>query len=444
MLVFLYRQQSLTCFFPQNNRIIKDLEQRSKEKSDEVEQMVQWNASVQYERDSLAQQFASCEKTLNEKNELLNEMSEVIEALKQQIEAAERDAAERIKEMELECLENAQTTEKTTAERINQLENDARELSNELKNAMNQSKELEVLNDCLETECDSLREKLSKCQEEYSTDRDKIAEALLGFDEEMTNAEAKIKSVLDELEVEKKKSSELSSSLSQAENSREALESEVNALRIKCSDLESECRVRQTQIDDLDKKQADHEHELCVYKEAIKMLQEKVDDAYGADDAVITHARSVLHNDTEAEKLQRQLDYSLKAKNIIIEQNGEEIGKLKEELAKEKGRLGRLQKLCFNAKHELVKLEDQKSWLETSLRRSISFIKHMKQTDGDTVSKRPGVDFDRLCLPMDYHVVSPEGKQGELQDFFAYIENQVTCKDGKDAQDQLIAASNSW
>lgn len=416
--------------------------------------MAQWNATIQSERDSLVQRIKTLEqdtipsydRTLNEKNELLNEMSEVVEALKDQIVVAEKESDEKIKKMELESLENAQTAGKAAAERIDQLELDVHKLSNELKNAMQQSRELEVLNDFLESECDSLREKISKCQEEYNTDRDKIAEALLGFDEEMTNAESKIKSVLDELEVEKKKASELSSTLSQAEINREAMESQMKSLQTKYNDLESECRQKQEQLDDLDKKQAVHDHELSVYQEALKTLQEKVDEAYGAEATTSTLAESKVLSSLETNELQKQHQDSLKTKNTIIEQNDEEIASLKEELAKEKSRLGRLQKLCFNAKQDLVKLQDQKSWLESSLKRSIDFIKQMKQSDNDTSTKRPGVYFDQLCLPMDAsQIISVDGKnQGELQDFFTYIENQVTCTDGKDAQDNLISASNSW
>lgn len=436
------------------NRIIKELEERSKQKSDELAQMAQWNESIETERNSLVQRIRemegttlpSYEKTLHEKNELLNEMSEVVEALKEQILLAEGDAAERIKEMELVSLENAQAAEKEASERINLIELKSHELVNELKNAMRHAKELEALNDCLETECDSLREKLSKCQEDYSTDRDKIAGALLGFDEEMTNAEAKIKSVLDELEVEKTKVNELSTALSHAEHRGEILESEMKNLQEKCSDLDMKCRQKQEELEALDKKQAHHEHELSVYQEAIKILQEKVDEAYGNE--AKTQEDPSPNHDVEVEKLQKQLDDSLSAKNIIIEQNGEEIASLKEELAKEKGRLCRLQKLCFNAKQDMAKLKEQKNWLESSLKRSIDFIKRIKQSDCETMPKRSGGigGFDQLCLPMD---APPDGRtdgkgQEELQDFFTYIENQVTCADGKDAQDQIIDASNSW
>jgi chromosome segregation ATPase len=453
------------------NRIIKELEERLKGKSTELEKLTQWSSGVEAERDSLTERIRMMEettikgyeKTLDEKNSLLNEMSEVIEALKEQIIAAERDAKEQIlaaerkasvklQEFELAAQEQAQEAEIMATERVHQLEQVSHESSKELNNAMLQIKELQVLNDCLETECDSLRDKLSKCQEEYNVDRDKIAGALLGFDEEMTNAEAKIKSVLDELEIEKSKANELSAALEQAENHHDTLEAELKSFQARCTDLESECRSKTDQLDEWEKKQSDHEHELSVYQEAIKMLQEKVDEAFEqetANKADSSLTNSSPDNSTEVTKLQLQLD----AKDCISQKNDEEISSLRQELVKERGRLGRLQKLCFNARQDLLQLRNQKSFLETSLKRSIDFIKQLKHSgnhhteNGGLVTKKSAVigDFDRICLPLDTRAITNDNNgPGELQDFFTYIEHQVTCTDNdRDTSDQLTT-TNSW
>lgn len=392
------------------------MEDRSEAKSNKLEQMAEWSANVEFERHSLVEQIQTeetvikdYEKTLSEKNELLNEMSEVVEALKEQIIMAEKNSLEKVKELE--------------------------------NNATQQAKEFHALNSSLEKECDLLRDKLSKCQEEYNVDRDKIAGALLGFDEEMTNAETRFKSVLDELEAEKSKAKESANVLADLENRHKKIEEDMKNLQIKYSDLELECKHKQELLDELDKKQVDYELEL----KAIKISQEKVDvvkcleknmpDSF-SDDA----KRATCHN---------QVD-TLTAEDCMFEKNEEELVSLKKQLVKEKARQGRLQRLCFNARQDLRRLQEEKDSLESSLQQSIKIIKQMKNSDENeegTVAKKGGIigNFDQLCHSVDtLTIVSDDKGAREVQDFFTYIENQVTCADGRNAADQIIAASNSW
>ena len=438
------------------HRIIKELEERSKGKSDELEQLAQWNASLQSERDSLLKSIQllegttikDYEKTLKEKNELLNEMSEVVEALKEQILLVERDSSEKMNALELTTLEQAQEAEKEASDTILKLEHDLEQASKKMSEAVTQAEELQILNDCLETECDSLREKLSKCQEEYNSDRDKIAGALLGFDEEMTNAEAKIKSVLDELEAEKGKGKDLSTTLSKSKQHCDSLESQVKNLEAKCSDLELECKTKQDQVKSLEKKQADHGHELSVYQEAIKMLQEKVDGAYGPD---ATSKSDSSRPSTEIQRVKKQLDEAIAAQNDMAKNSKEEADALRAELSKEKNRLGRLQKLCFNARQDLKRLQEQKGFLETTLQRSIKFIKHLQQSSDNTdahstaTNKIAISNFDQICLPMDTSLKQTgDGGAEELQVVFSYIENHMNCNEGGEESERLIASSHSW
>ena len=419
--------------------------------------MSQLNTNVQSERDSLLERIQALEesnveyeKSLNEKNELLNEMSEVVETLKEHILAVERDSSEKLRDVELTALEQSQEAQKVATETIQKLEQDYNQTNDELKNANVQVKELQILNDCLESECNSLRDKIDKAHEEFNTDRDKIAGALLGFDEEMTNAEAKIKSVLDELEIEKKKGQETSTKLSKVQSHCDTIMGDMESLQAKCSNLESECKLKQEQLDEWDKKQADREHELSVYQEAIKMLQERVDKAYGPNSNVKADSSS---QNMKIDTLQQQLDELLQAQNNKKEAGDEEITSLKEQLQKEKSRLGRLQKLCFNAKQDLSQLQGQKKFLETSLKESIKFIKQLKGYDNDiaaesnVVSPKAGVIvFDQICLPFDTAGTVSNGTadSGELQKFLSYVENQMTCNGDKAASDQLISSLNSW
>ena len=424
-----------------------------------MNEMSHWNANLQSERDSLLERIQTFEEThieyeksLNEKNELLNEMSEVVETLKEHILAVERDSSEKLRDVELTALEQSQEAQKVATETIQKLEHDYHRSNEELRNANVKVKELQTLNDCLESECDSLRDKIDKAQDEFNTDRDKIAGALLGFDEEMTNAEAKIKSVLDELELEKKKGQEISTKLSEAEKVRDTIMGDIKSLQDKCSSLESECKLKQEQLDEWDKKQADREHELSVYQEAIKMLQERVDKAYESNSNTNTDSSS---QNSKMDTLQQQLDKVLQAQNNKKEGEDEEIISLKEKLIKEKSRLGRLQKLCFNAKQDLSKLQDQKEFLETSLKQSIKFIKQLKGRDNDIaaesniVTTKAGVmsNFDQICLPLDIgNVSNGTTDYGELQKFLSSIENQMTCNEGENASDRLmdLMALNSW
>ena len=266
----------------------------------------------------------------------------------------------------------------------------------------------------------------------------------------MTNAEAKIKSVLDELEVEKGKAKDLSTTLSKSKQQCDSLESKMKNMEAKCSDLESECKAKQEKINSLEKKQADHDHELSVYQEAIKMLQEKIDGAYGPD--VTSKTDSSCLTSTETERLKKQLDEALAAQNDMAKNSKEEVEALRAELTKEKNRLGRLQKLCFNARQDLKRMQDQKGFLETSLQRSISFIKHLQQSSDNTdahstaTNKIAVSNFDQIfCLPIDTGLKSTEGGYPEgLHDAFSYIENQMNCNDGRNESDRLITSSHSW
>jgi chromosome segregation ATPase len=279
-------------------------------------------------------------------------------------------------------------------------------------------------------------------------DRNKIAGALIGFDEEMTNAEAKIKSVLDELENEKKKVRELSDSLSAAETHCKAFEIEAKEMQVEVSHLESECKWKQEQLDELEKKHIEHEQELVVYQEALKMLQDKVE----SDESTGARSTSIQEFD------------SLRDQVSAIKEKDREILSLKEDLVKEKSRLGRLQKLCFNARSDLLRLRDQKKLLEASLQRSIEFIKDLKQKGGtahgakhvvsscdsegepkmidialDEMRSSALVDLDQNDTP----ITSDAGLGFNLENFFTFIENQVSFTE-KDAADQLITTSNSW
>merc|ERR1712008_130493 len=85
------------------------------------------------------------------------------------------------------------------------LESERAGLNFKLRSSEEDFSKLRRLNIELESETDALKDKLKKVEKDYSEDRDKIASALVGFEEEMTAAEGKLRGALDDLEKEKSK-----------------------------------------------------------------------------------------------------------------------------------------------------------------------------------------------------------------------------------------------
>eukprot|EP01082_Thalassiosira_pseudonana_P002990 g3330.t1 g3330 contig12:1855108-1860390(-) len=401
---------------------------------------------------------ADVEASLSETLQLSEDLTARLNALKNEKQVL----AEKLQEESREKRQNADSLREAT------------QLVSEFEDPKN-CRRFEVLKDVLESERDSLREKLEKSEEEYTADRDKIAEALLGFNEEMTNAETKIKGVLDELEKEKAKVKALTE-----ENENLSNKVDVQKLQLEVDRLKEELETKNTT----------HEQELGVFQEAIKILQVKL-----AEGELAMKSANNESDEAKIKDIKQQWLASLGSQkgkyDVIVERKELEVSQLKKALIKERSRLTKLEVVCVKARKDLLRLRDQKKSLEASLQKSIDFIKDLKYQKSmesvDDYSTRPqssrkhqkngilagGVsieDYDDVCFPIIDAVIDPRhakmianGQQlvqneikelgGDLEDLLTCIETQLSCggdedrtkprKATKGSAEQFVTSTNS-
>jgi len=228
------------------------------------------------------------------------------------------------------------------SKRIEDLERDGKSHAEEMKEQekihRSQSEaiaKLQKSNSGLEAERDALISQLEEIQQEYDEDRDKIANALVGFDEEMTNAETKLKSVLEELEITRKKVEELNG------DKEEALKEIANGRK----NLE-ECKVEFKKAEEgilalkneFQKSQAEYDKDIEVYQETIRELQDQI----GEDGRILPCPKCAQLEETrshmkEVEEEVMSLKELLQTECVLREQNTKnlhETDKLKKELEK--------------------------------------------------------------------------------------------------------------
>lgn len=289
---------------------------------------------------------------------------------------------------------------------------------------------LRELNDGLEAETSALKEKLRKIEGEYGEDREKIATALAGFDEEMTNAEAKLRSVLDELEQEKKKVKNLTEAQSGLPNMELPETSDRKAFETELQKVKEECETR------VDK----YKKDIGVYEEAIKMLQKQVDileDLSSAPECAkcLEMGKMKASEETRVEQLvakakqeakeevrdevREEFIYQINTQQLehdrVVKEKDANISALQEKYNFRKDNMDQLEQLCSRARQDLSHLMDQKDYLEKSLERSIHYIKDLKQSQqaiasGATdaielvMASSPGEGFlnelDDICGPI--------------------------------------------
>ncbi|EED93719.1 predicted protein [Thalassiosira pseudonana CCMP1335] len=406
----------------------------------------------------------------NEKQVLAEKLQEESREKRQNADSL-REATQLVSEFE----DVIRELKKASAEKSEQLKETTKQLE-VLKPKAQKLQEIQVLKDVLESERDSLREKLEKSEEEYTADRDKIAEALLGFNEEMTNAETKIKGVLDELEKEKAKVKALTE-----ENENLSNKVDVQKLQLEVDRLKEELETKNTT----------HEQELGVFQEAIKILQVKL-----AEGELAMKSANNESDEAKIKDIKQQWLASLGSQkgkyDVIVERKELEVSQLKKALIKERSRLTKLEVVCVKARKDLLRLRDQKKSLEASLQKSIDFIKDLKYQKSmesvDDYSTRPqssrkhqkngilagGVsieDYDDVCFPIIDAVIDPRhakmianGQQlvqneikelgGDLEDLLTCIETQLSCggdedrtkprKATKGSAEQFVTSTNSW
>ena len=185
------------------------------------------------------------------------------------------------REIEVELRARVETLETKIGRTTNEMQNITEQLADECR----QKDKLHKLKSALESETDALKEKLGKTEKDYGDDRVKIANALAGFDEEMTNAEAKLRTVIGELEKEKGKVTELKMvnetherAVSEMQvdlrqkmemgnkNLRQEFDREKEKMELDMEKIKDECKARVSK----------YQQDISVYEEALKMLQKQV------------------------------------------------------------------------------------------------------------------------------------------------------------------------
>ncbi|KAL9183672.1 hypothetical protein ACHAXT_004528 [Thalassiosira profunda] len=246
-------------------------------------------------------------------------------------------------------------------------------------------------------ENDALKEKLSKVEEDYGQDRDKIAAALAGFDEEMTNAEEKLRKVMVELEAERKKVK----AMSQAQDRAVATDSKLR------QSLEKEKAMLK---ESFEAEVAKGTQDMAVYEEAIKMLQKQVDilqELADADCEKCAMRDAELEADEKdahvtngelqgvKEGLLAQLEAQKMAHETAMKAKDAELKALRDSGKAREESMENLEGLCAKARTDLAELRSQKTFLEGSLDKSIKFINDLKaaQRDDEKSSKRSSVRF---------------------------------------------------
>ena len=229
------------------------------------------------------------------------------------VEAALAESIQRVEELEMNMSqmreETAEITSRLTVEckqrllKISAL-NEAEEKIEALEKAKNATKQ-----ECesMKEEVEQLKKKLEEShanQREYDNDRAKIENALAGFDEEMTNTEMKLRSVLDELEKEKIKNQALVQS--DVVEQRDSLEMKLGEASEKFEQLSKRYDDSQEEISRLKASKVKHEHDVGVYEEAIKLLQKQVTILEGLADSNTVAGDSQKVSDDVEERMTKE------------------------------------------------------------------------------------------------------------------------------------------
>lgn len=331
----------------------------------------------------------SLAESLQHSDELETSLRRTRTEMQQRVEVLESRLRESIAEMQsLTEQISGECTQK--AEKVAQLEDARRQLdvSSHTKSEVESERdgltvklgalekehsELQKLNSVLEAESDGLKDKLTKIEGEYGEDRSKIAKALAGFDDEITNAESKLNGVMDELEKEKARVAELLAAQEEAAGQKK-IDDELNEQEIEIEQKMRESE-RKTSTEELTKVKVESEKKMCkyeadigVYAEAIKMLQKQVDilgemtdndecnkcgnNSHQLElmDLKMEEARHELRKKMNDQKL--DYEYSIQAKDA-------DIATLQDKCDKREASMAEMESLCVKARQELLRVRRQ-------------------------------------------------------------------------------------
>merc|ERR1719491_17927 len=287
--------------------------------------------------------------------------------------------------------------------------------------------------DDVEEECGGLKKQLKRANEEhnkvlkeYDTDRDKIANALRGFDREMTNADIKLRGVLDELEKEKMKSEMLNEAQIKMTSN---VESERNILKEQLNESTSQLILMRKKYEANEEEVTKVRKDIGVYEEAIKMLQKQVGILEELANSAQKSVSKAGIEDFE-ERLRRdkhELTSRIHAEQLehdsVLRKKNSHIADLQEQLHQRDAATDRLEHTCSRAHHDLDELRQQKKHLEARLDQATAHLHRIKYqpysvaTDNDLLgiadgvkvaaegaaaprSKRELFDVNDVCTPL--------------------------------------------
>lgn len=371
------------------------------------------------------------------------------------VEAALAESLQRVEELEL----NMSQMREETADIASKLTDECKQRLLKIS-ALNEAEEkIEALakaNNATKQECESikkeaeqLKKKLEKSQanqREYEDDREKIENALAGFDEEMTNTEMKLRSVLDELEKEKIKNRALVEGQTKVQSDvveeRDSLKVKMREASEKFDQLSKQYDDSQEELSRLKAAKVKHEHDVGVYEEAIKLLQKQVAILEGlADSNTIAGDSQIVSDDVEErltkerEELESRIHEQQVSRSMqicfcnqvslyipaklehdgLIRKKNADIASLKEKIYRRDESMARLEDLCDRARNDLERLRQKNEYLETNLGRTIGYIKDLKARrhfpSDDSIEivatprsdrryKRGTFDIDDACAPI--------------------------------------------
>ena len=412
------------------------------------------------------QEYSQLTSEFEENNDRLTKTTELnallegkVKQLSEKVEDQELDIeAARLSEADVEsCLADTLQKNSELQQQVEQLAEECNQKEDE-KNERDELKakleEQQAHCSDLETEKDALEDYKTKVEEEHEQDRDKIASALLEFDVEITNAETKLKNVLEvntKLEAEK-----------------ESIDKEMVVLKEKVKELTDANAKAQRDEDEIKRM----EDEVVVYEEAITMLKKQIVILQAIADeecSKCSRDKDEVREEIRQEFKDQINDQRFENESMMMTKNAD-IAALREKVERSK-------KLTVKARKDLLKLRDEKSFLEGSLERSIQYIHDLKETQEvhasqqgvELVVKSPTTrlstqdfaftmnDVDEFCAPIIDKALALKSSSfkdigSDLDQLLSNIENQlgVGCVVPPTSQQQIsnvngdITTVRSW
>lgn len=405
----------------------KNIEQANQENSELREDLQAEKMSKAQEKMSKAQLEASLEECMKRIEDLTLEL-QAAEKSEADVEASLQECMKKIEDQNID-LQAARMSEADVEASLEECMNkideltslqknlqDMQELNEKehsqqmeaLKQATAENEKVQHLNSILEKERDELMESMKKLEKECNEERDKIASALEGFDEEMASAAIKLRSTQKELEEEKAKVKAHELSLEEATKEME------DKLRLMKEENES-AYVK-------------FEKEASVYNEAIKMLQKQVDLLQGlVDTGCEKCTRNKLASDEAYESsVVKELEEKLKKRD-------DEIMHLKDKCVKREESMVTLEKLCAKARNDLITVRNENKSLEVEIQRYTNFHDVANCDDGTSkaVDELLGPIIDAAPSMNDIDNMIDIGEK-ELKNIMTYVANEIgaSCGEG--------------